>query len=35
MDLVGDEKDMEGVRGKKAWKENDANIALMYEILKK
>lgn len=35
MDLIGNERDMEGVRGRKALRENDANIALIHEILKK
>lgn len=35
MDLIGDERDVEGVRGGKAQRENDANIALIHEILKK
>lgn len=35
MDLIGNERDMEGVRGRKALRGNDANIALIHEILKK
>lgn len=35
MDLIGNEREMEGVRGRKALRENDANIALIHEILKK
>lgn len=35
MDLIGNERDMEGVRGRKALREKDANIALIHEILKK